>query len=203
MNRNRKPLHEPIFFSRQKDGVQVEIALQWCSDAFSDTLLGYANSIKTIDGGTHLDGLKTSLTRTLNSLARKNKLLKEGDPNLAGDFVREGLGAVVSVKVEAPEFEGQTKTRLGNPSIRKTVDSIVSEEVSVVLERDPATLSLIMGKAIQAYKAAEAAKKARELVRRKNILTRQARRLQSARQQGDGDLPCRGRFCGGHCQAGT
>lgn len=98
---------------------QVEVALQWCSDSFSDTLVGFANSIRTIDGGSHIDGLKAALTRTVNSLARKLKLLKEGDPNLAGDHVREGLGGVVSVKLPAPEFEGQTKTRLGNPEVNR------------------------------------------------------------------------------------
>lgn len=116
----------------------MEIALQWCSDSFSDMLIGFANNIKTIDGGTHLDGLKSALTRTVNSLARKNKLLKEGDSNLSGDFVREGLGGVVSVKVPNPEFEGQTKTRLGNPEIRKIMEGIVVQVGSACLEALPA-----------------------------------------------------------------
>lgn len=103
------------------------MGLQWCADSFSDAILGFANNIKTIDGGTHMDGLKTALTRTINSLSRKHKLLKDTDANLAGDFVREGLGAVLSVKIPDPEFEGQTKTRLGNPEIRRIVDSIVAQ----------------------------------------------------------------------------
>ena len=128
----------------------MDVALQWCSDVFSDTLTGFVNSVKTIDGGTHLDGLKTALTRTFNALARKSKVLKEGEPNLSGDHIREGLSAVISVKVHTfpttlqvcffsaaltvfsmaqvpnPEFEGQTKTRLGNPEVRKIVDGIVA-----------------------------------------------------------------------------
>ena len=109
---------------------QVDIALQWCSDIFSESLVGFANTVKTVDGGTHIEGLKTALTRSLNGLARKSSLLKESETNLAGDFLREGLVAIVSVKVKDPEFEGQTKTRLGNPRVRKIVDQIVSEVTS-------------------------------------------------------------------------
>jgi len=105
-------------------------------------------------------------------LGRKTKVLKEGDPNLNGDHIREGLGAVVSVKVPSPEFEGQTKTRLGNPEVRKVVDGVVSSSGGEALELDPTTLNVVLGKAIQAFKAAEAAKKARDLVRRKSVLTR-------------------------------
>lgn len=172
LNRDKQAFHAPITFQKTVDGVQVEVAMQWCGDSFSDTLIGFVNSIKTVDGGTHLDGFKAAVTRTLNSLARKTKSLKEQDPSLPGDHIREGLGAIVSVKVPAPEFEGQTKTRLGNPEVRRIVDSVVSAAISEALELDPVTFGLIFGKALQAWKAAEAAKKARELVRRKSVLSR-------------------------------
>ena len=172
INRDRIPSHSPIFFSKTVDNVTVEVSLQWCSDAFSDTLIGFVNSIKTIDGGTHMDGFKAALTRTVNSLGRKSKALKDADPNLSGDHIREGLGAVVSVKVPAPEFEGQTKTRLGNPEVRKIVDGVVSSAITEALEQDPKVLGVVLSKAMQAYRAAEAAKKARDLVRRKSALTK-------------------------------
>ncbi len=172
INRDRIPAHDPIFFSKTENNVTVEVSLQWCSDAFSDTLIGFVNSIKTIDGGTHMDGFKAALTRTVNSLGRKSKALKDADPNLSGDHIREGLGAVVSVKVPAPEFEGQTKTRLGNPEVRKIADSAVSSAITDALEQDPKILNAVLSKALQAYRAAEAAKKARDLVRRKSALTK-------------------------------
>jgi DNA gyrase subunit B len=172
LNRDKEVLHPPIYVNRTINGVVVEVGLQWCADSFSDTLVGFVNSVKTVDGGTHMDGMKAALTRVINSLARKSKALKEGDPSLPGDHVREGLGAVVSVKVPNPEFEGQTKTRLGNPEVRKLVDSVVSEELSAALELEAATFSAILSKGMQAFRAAEAAKKARELVRRKSVLVR-------------------------------
>lgn len=172
VNTDRQAFHEPIVVSRETDGVKVEVALQWCSDAFSDNLLGFVNSIKTIDGGTHMDGFKAALTRTVNTLGRKSKAVKESDSNLSGDHIREGLGAVVSVKVPEPEFEGQTKTRLGNPEVRKIVETIVAQEVGEALEMAPQMLNSILGKALAAQRAAEAAKKARELVRRKSVLTK-------------------------------
>ncbi|MEW5312426.1 MAG: hypothetical protein WDW38_004063 [Sanguina aurantia] len=150
----------------------VEVALQWCSDVFYDTTIGFANSIRTADGGTHMEGMRTAVTRCINSLAKKQKLLKEGEPALSGDHIREGLGAVVSVKVPNPEFEGQTKTRLGNPEVKRVVEAAVLQHLTEHLETHPAVLSLILAKAMQAARAAEAAKKARELVRRKNILTK-------------------------------
>ena len=122
LNEGAEPLHEPITFRAEVDGVQVEGALQWTKEAYTDTLLGYANSIRTSDGGTHLDGLKQSLTRAVNTQARKAKLLKEADANLGGEHIREGLSAVIAVWVPQPEFEGQTKTRLGNPEVRKVVE---------------------------------------------------------------------------------
>lgn len=171
MNRDKEPIHtEIIYVQGERNDVQVEVALQWCSDAYTDNLLGFANNIRTIDGGTHLEGLKTVLTRTLNSFARKRNKLKEGDPNLAGENIREGLTAVISVKVPDPEFEGQTKTKLGNTEVRGIVDSLVGEVLAEYLDFRPNVLDSILEKAIQAFNAAEAARRARELVRRKSVL---------------------------------
>ena len=170
LNFGSEALHDPITFRADVDGVQVEGALQWTKEAYTDTLLGYANSIKTSDGGTHLDGLKTSLTRAVNAQARKAKLLKDQDANLGGEHVREGLSAVLAVWVPQPEFEGQTKTRLGNPEVRKVVEGVVGDQVTEHLEFYPSALQSIFGKASSAQKAAEAAKRARELVRRKSVL---------------------------------
>ncbi|KAJ7558847.1 hypothetical protein O6H91_04G058500 [Diphasiastrum complanatum] len=170
LNQDKVRLHEPISIRSEKDGITVDVALQWCSDAYSETLLGYANSVRTSDGGTHLDGLKAAVTRTLNNLGRKTKALKEKDENLSGEHAREGLTCIVSVLVPNPEFEGQTKTRLGNPEVRKIVEQAVQELVTEYLECHPETLDAILEKAIQAYKAAMAAKTARELIRRKNLL---------------------------------
>ncbi|MGB5967182.1 MAG: toprim domain-containing protein, partial [Spirulinaceae cyanobacterium] len=153
-----------------KNGVQVEVALQWCIDAYSDNLLGFANNIRTIDGGTHLEGLKTVLTRTMNTTARKRNKLKDNDSNLGGENIREGLTAVISVKVPEPEFEGQTKTKLGNTEVRGIVDSSVGEVLIEYLEFNPQVADTILEKAVQAFKAAEAARRARELVRRKSVL---------------------------------
>ncbi|CAM6092289.1 unnamed protein product [Calypogeia fissa] len=170
LNQDKERLHEPISLRRERDGITVDVALQWCADAYTDTILGYANSIRTSDGGTHLDGMKAAVTRTLNSLGRKMKILKEKDENLSGDHAREGLTCVVAVKVPSPEFEGQTKTRLGNQEVRRVVEQAVGELVTEYLETHPDVLETILSKAIQAFKAAMAAKKARELVRRKNVL---------------------------------
>uniref|UniRef100_A0A7R9Z5X7 DNA topoisomerase 2 n=1 Tax=Chlamydomonas euryale TaxID=1486919 RepID=A0A7R9Z5X7_9CHLO len=172
MNAGRTELHAPIYFQRSLDGVAVEVALQWCSDAFSDTVVGFANCVRTVDGGTHLDGLRTALTRSLNAAARRVKALKEGEPNMLGDHIREGLSAIVSVKVPNPEFEGQTKTRLGNPEVRKIVDNATASAVAEWAAKNPQALNTVLAKAAQAARAADAAKKARELVRRKNVLTR-------------------------------
>ncbi|GAB4814025.1 hypothetical protein N2152v2_001071 [Parachlorella kessleri] len=172
LNRDKEAFHKPVVFRREVSGVTVEVALQWCADSFSDNIIGFVNSIKTVDGGTHIDGLKAALTRTVNNLGRKTKALKEGDPKLSGEHIREGLGAVIAVKVPDPEFEGQTKTRLGNPEVRGLVEGVVGPEVAEALEMEPSTLNTVLGKALQAYKAAEAAKKARELVRRKSVLTK-------------------------------
>ena len=171
MNAEKDPLHpEIIYVDAEKDGVQVEAALQWCVDAYSDSILGFANNIRTVDGGTHIEGLKTVLTRTLNTFAKKRGKRKESDSNLAGENIREGLTAVVSVKVPDPEFEGQTKTKLGNTEVRGIVDTVVGEALSQYLEFNPSVIDLILEKAIQAFNAAEAARRARELVRRKSVL---------------------------------
>jgi DNA gyrase subunit B len=171
MTREKEPLHQDIIYVEgEKNGVQIEVALQWCVDAYSDTLLGFANNIRTVDGGTHLEGLKTVLTRTLNNIARKRNKIKENEPNLAGENVREGLTGVISVKVPEPEFEGQTKTKLGNTEVRGIVDSLVGEVLNEYLEFNPQVADSIIDKAVQAFKAAEAARRARELVRRKSVL---------------------------------
>lgn len=171
MNRDKQPLHEEIIFVQgERNNVQVEVALQWCTDAYTDNLLGFANNIRTVDGGTHLEGLKAVLTRTLNAIARKRNKIKENEPNLTGEHVREGLTAVISVKVPDPEFEGQTKTKLGNTEVRGIVDSLVGEVLTEYLEFRPGVADTILDKAIQAFKAAEAARHARELVRRKSVL---------------------------------
>jgi DNA gyrase subunit B len=171
MNAEKDPLHpEIIYVNSEKDGVQVEAALQWCVDAYSDNIFGFANNIRTVDGGTHIEGLKTVLTRTLNSFAKKRGKRKDVDANLAGENIREGLTAVLSVKVPDPEFEGQTKTKLGNTEVRGIVDSLVGEALGEYLEFNPSVIDLILEKAIQAFNAAEAARRARELVRRKSVL---------------------------------
>jgi DNA gyrase subunit B len=171
MNSDKQPLHEEVVYVQgERNNVQVEVALQWCVDAYTDNILGFANNIRTIDGGTHLEGLKAVLTRTMNAIARKRNKLKEGDSNLAGENIREGLTGVISVKVPDPEFEGQTKTKLGNTEVRGIVDSLVGETLTEYLEFRPSVADAILEKAIQAFNAAEAARRARELVRRKSVL---------------------------------
>jgi len=171
INNDKQPIHDEIIhISAERDGVQVEAALQWCVDAYSDNLLGFANNIRTIDGGTHLEGLKAVLTRTLNNFARKRNKRKDAESNLAGENIREGLTAIVSVKVPDPEFEGQTKTKLGNTEVRGIVDSLVGESLTEYLDFHPGVADSILEKAIQAFNAAEAARRARELVRRKSVL---------------------------------
>ncbi|NJK39364.1 MAG: DNA topoisomerase (ATP-hydrolyzing) subunit B [Oscillatoriales cyanobacterium RM2_1_1] len=171
MNREKQPLHQDIIYvSGERSDVQIEVSLQWCVDSYSENILGFANNIRTIDGGTHLEGLKTVLTRTVNNFARKRNKLKEGESNLGGENVREGLTAVISVKVPDPEFEGQTKTKLGNTEVRGIVDSLVGEVLTEFLDFHPAIADMILEKAIQSFKAAEAARRARDLVRRKSVL---------------------------------
>ena len=170
LNSDKNAIHEPISLKTEHGGVKVELCLQWTHDDYSDTILGYANSIRTIDGGSHIDGLKFSLTRAFNTAARKAKLLKAEETNLGGDHIREGLSAVIAVWVPQPEFEGQTKTRLGNSEARKAVEAMISEKFTEYLEFHPEVLSSIFKKAQAALKASEAAKRARDLVRRKSVL---------------------------------
>ena len=171
MNAEKESIHpEIIYVDSQKENVYVEAALQWCSDVYSDNILGFANNIRTIDGGTHIEGLKTVLTRTLNNLAKKRGKRKDIEKNLAGENIREGLTVVLSVKVPDPEFEGQTKTKLGNTEVRGIVDSLIGEALTKYMEFNPGILDLILEKAIQSFNASEAARRARELVRRKSVL---------------------------------
>ena len=171
INQEKESIHsEVIYVDSQKDNVYVEAALQWCSDVYSDNILGFANNIRTIDGGTHIEGLKTVLTRTFNAIAKKRGKRKEVDKNLSGENIREGLTVVLSVKVPDPEFEGQTKTKLGNTEVRGIVDSLIGESLIKYMEFNPNVFDLILEKAIQSFNAAEAAKRARDLVRRKSVL---------------------------------
>jgi len=171
INHEKTPIHPDIIYVRgERDGVEVEAALQWCADVYTDTLIGFANNIRTTEGGTHLEGLKTALTLTINNQARKLNKLKDSDSNLAGENVREGLTAILAVKVPNPEFEGQTKTKLGNTEVRGIVQTLVSEALTEYLEFNPNVARGIVEKAIQSFNAAEAARRARELVRRKSAL---------------------------------
>ena len=167
---NLHPTKDIISASIERKGVNVEVALRWSKDQFTESLTGFANGIRTIDGGTHIDGLKASISKVLNASLRKAGKLKEKDGNVPGEYCREGLTAVVSVKVPEPEFEGQTKTRLGNPEVREIVDSVVKECLLTLFDWHPDVLLLIGNKAMQAQAAAAAAKAAREMVRRKSLL---------------------------------
>lgn len=172
INRNKDVLHkEPIYISTKRDDCEVEVAIQY-NDSYVETLLSFANNINTQEGGTHLSGFKSALTRSINDYARKANFLKEQEPNLSGEDVREGLTAILSVKLINPQFEGQTKTKLGNSEIRGLVDSVVSEGITAFLEQNPQVAKAIIEKAIHASRAREAARKARELTRRKSVLER-------------------------------
>ncbi|EKQ57790.1 MULTISPECIES: DNA topoisomerase (ATP-hydrolyzing) subunit B [unclassified Clostridium] len=171
LNRNKVPLHEePIYIEGLKDNVSVEIALQY-NDGYTENIFTFANNIDTVEGGTHLIGFKTALTRVFNDYAKKFGHIKENDKNFTGDDIREGLTAVISVKIEEPQFEGQTKTKLGNSEVRGIVDSIVGENIGVFLEENPNIGKMIVDKALMAARARDAARKARELTR-KSVLER-------------------------------
>ena len=178
LNRSKNPIHkEPIHFvttkeqgeGEHRESYQVELALQW-TDSYSEQLLGYANNISTPGGGSHLSGLRTSLTRTLNSHARENNWLKNIKINLSGDDMREGLTAIISIKLSNPQFEGQTKDKLGNSEVEGIVNSLVGERLKQYLEENPSIAKVIIRKSIDAATAREAARKARELTRRKTAL---------------------------------
>lgn len=170
LNRSREPLHaKPIYIFKATDTHEMELAIQY-TDAYSENILSFANNIRTIEGGTHETGLKSALTRVINNYARKQKLLKENEDNLAGEDIREGMTAILSVKMQDPQFEGQTKTKLGSSEMETFVASAVSEGLSEFLEENPTIAKRIVEKAISASRAREAARKARELVRRKSAL---------------------------------
>jgi len=165
INRNKEQVHKPIYFKKQTKDIIAEVSIQY-NNSYKEGIFGFVNTINTIEGGTHIVGFKTALTRVLNDYAHKNKLIKSG--NLSGDDVREGITAVISIKIPEPQFEGQTKTKLGNSEIKGIIDSIVSSSLSEFFEENPAIAKKIVNKAVSAAKARSAAKKARELVRRKN-----------------------------------
>jgi len=169
LDASRQPLHKTVYIEGEKDDTPVEIAFQY-TDNYSENLFSYVNNINTHEGGTHLVGFKTALTRTLNNYAYKNNLIKEGKITLTGDDFREGLTGVISVKVAEPQFEGQTKTKLGNSETKSAVETLVGEKLSEFLEENPAVARKIIDKCLRAAEAREAARKARDLSRRKNAL---------------------------------
>jgi len=170
LNRTREPLHErPIYIEGHRDEIHCEIALQY-NDGYTENIYSFANNIHTHEGGTHESGFKSALTRVLNDYARKVGLLKDSESNLAGEDTREGLAAIISVKIREPQFEGQTKTKLGNSEVRGVVESLFAEKMSEFLDENPSVARKIVEKALQAQRAREAARKARELTRRKNAL---------------------------------
>jgi len=170
VNKNKDVLHnKPIYFHQLKDKVEVEIALQY-HDGYTENIYSYVNNIRTTEGGTHEVGFKSALTRVVNDYARKVNILKENEANLTGEDVREGLTAVLSIKIINPQFEGQTKTKLGNSEVRGIVDSVVGEGMSAYLDENPAIAKKFIEKAVNAARAREAARKARELTRRKGAL---------------------------------
>jgi DNA gyrase subunit B len=170
LNRNRVVRHtEPIYISREINNIAVEVAIQY-NDGYSDSAFSFANCVNTIDGGTHMTGFRSALTRVLNDFARKNKIIKDDDPNLTGEDVREGLVAIISVKLAEPQFEGQTKGKLGNIEVKSAVESAVNEGLALFLEEHPDDAKRIIEKCVTAAKAREAARKARDLIIRKSGL---------------------------------
>ena len=170
LNRSNEKLYEPVIYCEGiKDKVFVEVAMQH-NDSYSENIYTFVNNINTPEGGTHLAGFKSALTKTFNDYAKKNKLLKENEPALSGEDIREGLTAIISVKIEEPQFEGQTKQKLGNSEARAAVDAIVSEQLTYFLEQNPTVAKIICEKSILAKRARDAARKAREMTRRKSAL---------------------------------
>ena len=170
LNKSKTPLYDNIIYCEGvKDNVMVEVAMQH-NDSFTDNTYGFVNNITTPEGGTHVVGFRNAITKTFNDYARKNKLLKDSEPNLTGEDIREGLTAIISVKIEDPQFEGQTKQKLGNSEARGAVDSIVSSYLQVFLEQNPSVGKTIVDKSVLAQRAREAARKARDLTRRKSAL---------------------------------
>ena len=170
LNRSNEKLYEPVIYCEGiKDKVFVEVAMQH-NDSYTENIYTFVNNINTPEGGTHLAGFKSALTKTFNDYAKKNKLLKENEPALSGEDIREGITAIISVKIEEPQFEGQTKQKLGNSEARAAVDAIVSEQLTYFLEQNPAVAKIICEKSILAKRARDAARKAREMTRRKSAL---------------------------------
>mgnify|MGYP000201169434 FL=1 len=170
LNKSNTALYDDIlYFEGNKDGVMVEVAMQH-NDAYTENTYGFVNNITTPEGGTHIVGFRNALTKTFNEYARKNKLLKESEQNLTGEDIREGLTAIISVKIEDPQFEGQTKQKLGNSEARGAVDGIVSNQLEIYLEQNPAVAKIIIEKSLLSQRARDAARKARELTRRKSAL---------------------------------
>ena len=170
LNRSTTPIYNQIIYCEgSKDGVWVEVAMQH-NDSYKDNTYSFVNNITTPEGGTHVVGFRNALTKTFNDYARKNKLLKDNEPNLSGEDIREGLTAIISVKIEEPQFEGQTKQKLGNSEARGAVDNIVSNQLEIFLEQNPQVAKLTVEKSVLAQRAREAARKARDLTRRKSAL---------------------------------
>ena len=169
LNWNRKPLHDPIHVEKEVNGAVVEAAIQY-TDGYAESIHAFANNVNTVDGGTHLTGLRSALTRSINDYARKNGLLKESDPNFSGEDVREGLTAIISVKLTDPQFESQTKAKLGNAEVKGLVESVVLDSLSTFMEEDPRAAKAIVEKCLVASRARAAARKARDLVVRKSAL---------------------------------
>lgn len=170
LNKNKTELHDPIYIFKEESNTTIEVAIQY-NDGYQETIFAFANNINTIEGGTHMIGFKSALTRALNDYVRKYNLLKSSEENFSGDDIREGITAILSVKLAEPQFEGQTKTKLGNSEIRGIVDSVVFDGLSTFLEENPKVAKQIIEKAFNAARARVAAKKARELTRRKNALS--------------------------------
>ncbi len=170
LNKGKAPLYDQVLYCEgSKEGVYVEVSMQH-NDSYTENIYSFVNNINTPEGGTHLAGFKNALTKTFNDYARKNKLLKDSEANLAGEDIREGLTAIISVKIEEPQFEGQTKQKLGNSEARGAVDTVVSEQLTYFLEQNPAVAKAMCEKSILAQRARAAARKARDLTRRKTAL---------------------------------
>ncbi|MCF7837892.1 MAG: DNA topoisomerase (ATP-hydrolyzing) subunit B [Candidatus Marinimicrobia bacterium] len=170
LNRNKTVLHpKPVYFEAEREGIQVEIAMQW-TDSYNENLFSFANNINTIEGGTHLSGFRSALTRTINQYGKANKLVKDNDAGVSGEDIREGLTAVVSAKIPDPQFEGQTKTKLGNGEVQGLVESIVNEQLGLYCEEHPSVARRVVEKGLNAARARAAARKARDLARRKGAL---------------------------------
>ena len=170
LNKSKTALYPDIIYCEgERDGVLVEVAMQH-NDSYQENTYGFVNNITTPEGGTHIVGFRNALTKTFNEYARANKLLKDSEPNLTGEDIREGMTAIVSIKIEEPQFEGQTKQKLGNSEARGAVDNIVRTQLEIFLEQNPSVAKMIIEKSVMAQRAREAARKARDLTRRKSAL---------------------------------